>query len=157
MINDISLRACNLKRLLPFILALFLSANASCWNDTATRGDSGKTKKRVGVVKDHEQFQSIVDSSEDRLLVFDFYADWCPPCKKLSPMLEKIAKENSDKATFYKINIDDNKFLASLFRVTGIPYVVFVLNKTTVHAIPGLRSKKSYVKIINQFSKTTAS
>jgi thioredoxin 1 len=125
---------------------------AACENEKATSTVGSKKPSHVGVIRNEQEFKTVVESSKDRLLVFDFYADWCPPCKLLSPMLDEIAKEHRDKASFYKINIDHNQLLANIFQVTGIPYVVFVLNQSTVHALPGLRSKDSYVKAIKHYS-----
>jgi len=143
---------CQITLITLFCAALFSFANISCGNNTAKEKSDSRARTPVGFIEDEEQFKNIIDSAGNRLLVFDFYADWCPPCKILSPILEEIAKENGDKAAFYKINIDQNQFLARTFRVTGIPFVVFFKNKTTVHALPGVRSKDTYVKIINHFS-----
>ena len=132
---------------------LLLFAVSTCGNSQTSETDSATGKTVVGAIQNEKEFKTIIESSGERLLVFDFYADWCAPCKQLSPLLEEIAKENRDKASFYKINIDEQKLLAQSFRVTGIPLVVFVINKTAVHTLPGLRSKDTYVKLINHFSR----
>ena len=84
--------------------------------------------------------------------MFDFYADWCPPCKEIEPVLEKIAKEKSETVTIYKINIDRNKALATSFGVGGIPHVVFFKNKETVFTLSGLYPKNMYLKLVERFS-----
>ena len=84
--------------------------------------------------------------------MFDFYADWCPPCKEIEPVLEKIAKEKSDMVTVYKINIDRNKALANSFRVSGVPHVVFFKNKEIVFTLNGLYPKNMYLKLVERFS-----
>lgn len=101
-------------------------------------------------IRSEEEFRDIINKAGNRLLVFDLYADWCKPCKMLSPILEKIASEQREKADFYKINIDENENLATQFDVTGIPYVVFMKNGSTVNSIIGLRPKDTYVQIINK-------
>ena len=88
-------------------------------------------------------------------MIFDFYTDWCPPCKELEPILEKIAKEKSEMVTVYKINIDRNRALANSFRVGGIPHVVFLKNKKTVLALTGLYPKNMYLKAAERFSAAT--
>jgi thioredoxin len=85
--------------------------------------------------------------------MFDLYADWCAPCKILSPMLEEIAKENKDKVTVYKINIDKNPGIAAALNVTGIPFVILVKNKQVVNAFTGVQSKDTYVRAINIHSQ----
>jgi len=99
-----------------------------------------------------EQFNKIIQTSGEHLLMFDFYADWCPPCQKLEPILEKIAKEKSEMVTVYKIDIDRNRALANSFHVGGIPHVVLFKNKKTVFTLSGLYPKNMYIKLVEQFS-----
>jgi thioredoxin len=106
----------------------------------------------VKVIHSPEEFSKILQSSPNRLLVFDLYADWCGPCKILSPMLEEIAKENKEKADFYKINVDQLPQIAGAFKVSGIPHVSLVKDKTIVLTLVGVRPKDVYVKAVNQFS-----
>ena len=110
------------------------------------------TDSVIGSIDSMEQLNKIIEKSGERLLIFDFYADWCPPCKELEPILEKIAKEKSEMATVYKINIDRNRALANSFRVGGIPHVVFLKNKKTVLALTGLYPKNMYLKAVERFS-----
>ena len=69
-------------------------------------------------------FQSEVVKS-DLPVVVDFYADWCGPCKIISPVLEQLSKEYRGKAKFVKINTDDNQELAGQFGIMSIPTVMF--------------------------------
>lgn len=86
--------------------------------------------------------------------MFEFYADWCSPCKELAPVLEKIARNNKDKVTVYKINTDRNSELSYSFRVSGIPHVIFVKNKENVFSLTGLYPQNMYLRIIDQFAET---
>lgn len=105
----------------------------------------------VVTIESQQQFKKVVENP-GRLMVFDLYADWCGPCRTLSPLLEEIAGENKKKADFYKINVDKHPQLAGLFKVNGIPYVVFLKDKTIVYALTGLYPKSAYVKVINTLS-----
>lgn len=107
----------------------------------------------IKTINSVEEFTNILETSGDKLLVFDLYADWCMPCKILSPILEKISNEKKDQANFYKINVDKNPQIAGAFGVSGIPFVVFVKNKTGVSALTGVQSKEAYIKTIDKFSK----
>jgi thioredoxin len=103
-----------------------------------------------------EKLMALIDSSGEKLLMFDLYADWCMPCKLLSPMLEKIAKEMKNAVTVYKINIDNNPEIAGLFQVTGIPLVVMVKNKKAVQGFMGVQPEDTYRRaIIAHGSKST--
>lgn len=129
-------------------LMISLSVYSACTGKkTANAASSIKTIQSV------EEFEKIISASPNRLLVFDLYADWCGPCRILSPLLAEIAQENKKKAAFYKINVDRLPQLASAFRVQGIPHVAFLKNKTIMYAITGLRSKDSYKKAINRLSE----
>jgi len=125
----------------------------SCGNDTGNQPQASAKESVIGSINSLEQFNKIMETSKERLLVLDFYADWCPPCKDLFLILEKIGKENRDIVTIYKINIDRHSELASSFRVTGIPHVAFVKNKENVLSLTGLYPKNMYLKVIQQYSE----
>jgi len=61
----------------------------------------------------------------DKPCIVDFYADWCPPCKLTSPILEDLAKEYEGQINVYKVDIDENKKLASVFGVRSIPTFLY--------------------------------
>jgi len=129
----------------------------SCGNDTGNQSQDSAKDSVIGSINSLEQFNKIMETSKERLLVLDFYADWCPPCKELLPVLEKIGKENRDIVTIYKINIDRHSELANSFRVTGIPHVAFVKNKENVLSLTGLYPKNMYLKVIQQYSENGTS
>lgn len=58
--------------------------------------------------------------------IVDFYADWCGPCRKVAPIMEKLAQEYDGKLTIYKVNVDQEKELASAFQIRSIPTVLFI-------------------------------
>jgi thioredoxin 1 len=64
-----------------------------------------------------------IQPERGKITIVDFYADWCGPCRKIGPVLEKIAEGNSD-IVLQKINIDKNKDLAQEYNVTGIPHII---------------------------------
>ncbi len=125
----------------------------SCGNNTDNQPQDSAKDSVIGSINSLEQFNKIMETSKERLLILDFYADWCPPCKELFPVLEKIGKENRDRVTIYKINIDRHSELANSFRVTGIPHVAFVKNKENVLSLTGLYPKNMYLKVIQQYSE----
>lgn len=69
-----------------------------------------------------KEFVNAIQS--DKLVVVDFYADWCMPCRFLSPVLEKLSKYFKD-VEFYKINVDENQELAFEYGISSIPTVLF--------------------------------
>jgi thioredoxin 1 len=110
-----------------------------------------KTSAAVSAVKTIEtakDYSALIDTSGDRLLMFDLYADWCMPCRVVSPVLEKIAVEMKGTVSVYKIDIVENPDFARTFGVTGIPYVVLMKNKKVVQSFIGIQSSDTYVNAI---------
>ena len=71
------------------------------------------------------------------LIVIDFYADWCVPCKTMAPVFEDAAAEYQGKARFAKINVDQNKQLAIKNKVLGIPTLIFFKGGEPVERVSG--------------------
>jgi len=139
------------------VTVFFFWVMVSCGNNTGNQPQDSAKDSVIVSIKSLEQFNNIMETSKDRLLVLDFYADWCPPCKELFPVLEKIGKEHPDIVAIYRINIDRHSELASSFRVTGIPHVAFVKNKENVLSLTGLYPKNMYLKVIQQYSENGTS
>ncbi len=70
-----------------------------------------------------DNFESFVKESE-KPVVIDFYAQWCPPCREMGPVIEKVAEEMKDDFVFLKVDIDKLPQTANAYGVTGVPYVV---------------------------------
>ena len=87
-----------------------------------------------------ENFEKEVLNSEKKVLV-DFYADWCGPCKMMSPVVDEIAKSCSDKVKVCKLNVDEAPDVASKYGVMSIPTLIFFENGNVVDTIVGLTSK----------------
>lgn len=87
-----------------------------------------------------ENFEKEVVQSEKNVLV-DFYADWCGPCKMLSPILEEIASELGEKVKVGKLNVDESNDLAFEYEVMSIPTLILFENGKVVDRLTGLRSK----------------
>jgi thioredoxin len=137
--------------IIGIILYGLVSPSCSSADSAKKSASSGKTAA-IKTISSVEELNSVITSANDRLLMFDLYADWCMPCRILSPMLEKIAVEQKDKVTIYKINIDKNPEIAGALRVSGIPFVVYVKNREAVHAFTGVQSKETYVRAIHLLS-----
>jgi thioredoxin 1 len=97
------------------------------------------------------EFQSVVASTPELLLI-DFYADWCDPCRQLSPVLEEIAEENPRQARIYRMDIEENKDLARSLGMRGIPFVLYFKDQRVIHQRVGLYPKETYLEDIRRFS-----
>ncbi len=114
--------------------------------------DSSPAHSSIKKISGAKQLKTIIQLSDNGLIMIDFYADWCGPCRQLAPRLEKIATENGGKVTIYKLDIEKHKKIAAQYGVRIIPFVVFFKNKKIVRQMKGLRQTNAYLKIINQFS-----
>lgn len=93
-----------------------------------------------------QNFEEEVIKSEKTVLI-DFYADWCGPCKMLSPIIDEIAEENSD-IKVVKVNVDDSQDLAMKYQVMSIPTLVVIKNGEEVNRSVGLIDKAQVVNLI---------
>jgi thioredoxin 1 len=151
MTRNIPLNTRWLRLFSRVVIIVFIFGIASCGDNTGNKTRDPLADSAIRYIDSMEQFNTIIQTSGG-LLMFDFYADWCPPCKEIEPVLEKIAKEKSEIVTIYKINIDRNRALADSFRVSGIPYVVYFKNKETVITLSGVYPKNMYLKLVERFS-----
>jgi thioredoxin 1 len=83
------------------------------------------------------------------LKVIDFYADWCGPCKVLTPLIEKLKDKNPDVA-IEKVNVDENRDLALTFSVRSIPTVIFLKGDEEIAREVGVKQESYYQELIDQ-------
>lgn len=87
-------------------------------------------------------------------VVIDFSAEWCGPCKSLSPILDELAKEYDGKVLFYKVDIDECNELAGAYGITSVPTMLFCpANGSTPTAITGAYPKEEIINVINYVFK----
>jgi thioredoxin 1 len=86
----------------------------------------------------------------DLPVIIDFYADWCGPCKELSPRLEEIAKEYEGKIIVYKVNTDAEKLLSQDLGITNLPTLVFIPIKGNPRSAVGSLTKADLVKAVKE-------
>ena len=102
-----------------------------------------------------ENFPRDVLSSPVPVLV-DFYADWCGPCRMLAPTLDKLAVEFSGKARIVKVNVDKEPELATQYRVSSIPALMFIADGKVVSQSAGAASEVALRRALNQLTGAAA-
>lgn len=142
-------------RMLPAIWLILLTmvGTFSCTEDLSTDPETSVGKPSViHTIIDDADLAERLASAGNGLVMVEFYADWCGPCRQLAPVIEKIARKYERKVTVLKIDVDANRPIAKRFAVRGIPYVVFFRNGETLHSLIGVQPQENYESAIARFS-----
>jgi len=95
-----------------------------------------------------ENFDAV--RQENSKIVMDCWADWCGPCRMLSPIVEKLAKEYAGKVTFAKMDCDENQRLAQQLKIMAIPTLLFFKDGKVVDQIVGVVSKEEIEEVMGK-------
>ncbi len=112
------------------------------------------TQHHSVVTLDADNFDREVLQSDHPVLV-DFWADWCPPCKAIGPVIEELATEFEGIARVGKVDVDGNKSLAERFAITSIPTLLFFRNGEVVDRVQGVVPKRELTAKLTALSETT--
>jgi thioredoxin 1 len=88
----------------------------------------------------------------DKLVIVDFWAEWCGPCKMIAPLLDELAREFPEKVKIVKVNVDHEQQLAQKFGIYNIPTLLFFKGGTVREQVVGSSAKKVLVEKINAHS-----
>lgn len=129
----------------------------------SSNGDKGQKGKEIqdGVVNQMNEAmfkQMVWDFSKnpedwkfigDKPVIIDFYADWCRPCRMVSPIMDELAKEYKGQIRIFRVNTDQERGLASMFSINSIPAVMLIPRQGKPQMAVGAQPKESYLKAIS--------
>ena len=112
------------------------------WRAASLPETTDRTTAATGMSK--QQFDNLLIT--DKLVLVDYYADWCAPCKKMKPYLDEISKDMADKVVVVRINADENKALCKELKIDALPVLQIYKNKTLTWSNTGFIEKEAVVK-----------
>ena len=98
------------------------------------------------MIATNTSFDGLLES--EKLVIVDFWATWCGPCRMLSPLLDEVEEEMADKITVVKVNVDDADEIAMRYRIMSIPTLLFFKNGALVDRTVGAMPKSTLVEKI---------
>ncbi len=101
-----------------------------------------RTSSAVIKVTDDTFQELVLSASSGKAVLVDFWAQWCPPCHMLSPVLEEIAAEMHDKLTVAKVNVDENQVTAQRYRILAMPTLSLFRDGQVISQVVGARPKR---------------
>ena len=106
------------------------------------------TSKEIIHINNNEDFNKLLNDFPDKIIVIDFWAVWCGPCKTFAPVFKKAHEEFAADFIFAKINTDENPSIAQFFGITSIPTTLFIRGKQVVHKFSGVVNYETLRQIL---------
>lgn len=138
-LNNTIINSINMKVTTPFFIILLSFFTAAAQTELTDKNANSKL---------------LVNN--DRLIVLDFYATWCGPCKAMKPIVKTLQEQYGDQVDFYKIDVDDS-VIDDALGISSIPTYIFIKNSSGLERIEGAMSKEHMEELIKKHMKATFS
>ncbi len=99
---------------------------------------------------EHLTAQNFAHKTKNGVVLVDFWADWCMPCKMMAPILNEVAEATDGTATIYKLNVDEQQQVAAQFGIRSIPTMILFKDGKEMERIIGVKSKEAVIASINK-------
>lgn len=138
-----------MKKIFIILAVAVLSIGISYANNNGEKTVHLTKAEFLKKVMDYENNVNEWKYLGDKPAIIDFYADWCGPCKRLSPILEEIAAEYEGEVIIYKVNVDDERDIATAFGIRSLPTLFFVPKQGNPSVVEGFLPKEELYKAMN--------
>ncbi len=149
---------------ITIIVALFVSAliisNINCKGHASTNdknisdaSDLPSTDKNTGSVITLTE-KTFDENTTTGIVLVDFWATWCPPCRMMGPVIESVGKEMSGKANVFKLDIDQSPAIADRYNVQNIPTMIILKDGKEVERFVGITQKSDITSAIEKFTNS---
>jgi thioredoxin 1 len=115
--------------------------------DTTAKGQNTSSKQPI--ILNDNNFSTAIENNE--LIIVDFWAPWCSPCRMVGPIIEELAAQYSGKVTFGKMNVDENQTVPSSFGIMSIPTIIIFNHGKEDERLVGAYSKAHIEAIIKRY------
>ncbi len=96
-------------------------------------------------------YPNFEETVAEGVVLVDFWAEWCEPCKVLDPILEEVGKKFGNGLIIAKVNADDNRLLTNKYGVMNIPAMILFKDGKKVHHFAGIQPKESIMSVIKKY------
>jgi thioredoxin 1 len=142
-----SASAANKMRNLGFKNVYEMQGGIMAWNNAGKSLSLPKNATTANTMS-LEEFNKKINSIDKEIVLVDFYAPWCGPCKKMAPMFEELEKEQTSKLNFIKINVDDNKELCKTLGIVDLPTTIIYKSGKEHWKKAGFLEKQEIIKAL---------
>lgn len=139
-----------MKKALFFSLFLLIASAAVMAQGSTTKVGHLTNDDFIKKIWDYEKNPSSFVYKGKTPAIVDFYANWCGPCRRVAPIMEKLANEYEGRLVIYKVNVDEEKTLSSAFDICSIPTVLFIPMEGKPFVKVGAMSEADYRRAIEE-------
>lgn len=131
----------------PLLIIIFVSITKGTQKEMNETKNITEINNNI-ITLTEQNFENEVLKTEIPVVV-DFWAPWCGPCKRLSPILDELAEQYEGKVIFAKLNVDENEKLSNEYQISSIPHLIIFNKGKAVEHIIGLHSKSEIEEQLN--------